>query len=935
MPLPRILINEDSPSDLRQLLEELHRSHLACDTRCTSTEASFLEALEQFTPDLIISDYYLADFDGLQVLSLARQHRPGTPVIILTTALNEEIAVECMKRGASDYVLKSRLPSIIPAVTSLLERQKIASEKARLEYEHRQLFRLTPNLFCITSDTGLFLDANDAWTSRLGYTGPELAGKHLHSLVHPDDLPSFLAWWEEILSPAPSDNNPELSSRSSEFECRLLHHDSRPRHIVWNATSLLSDSRVYAYGHDVTERKTVEAALRESEARFRAMADSAPVLMWVADPELRFTYFNRPWLEFTGRPIENELRNGWTRGVHPDDLPRCLEMLQNSNQNRSPFRILFRLRRRDGAYRWILDYGMPRFDQHNIFMGYIGSCIDITEQHEAEAALTQRAVKQNALVNFSSFALARHPFSTLLNGAVRTVSDTLLVEHCQILAITPDASSFTLAASSDIENDVDQLGHNICDALPNMFTGRMLLLPDDADHFPSAGGLSLRGIRNGLAVIIGSSEKPYGLLVAATSQQLALSGDAASFLQSIANILSTVHARNLAEDALAESEQKLLQSQKMEAVGLLAGGVAHDFNNLLTAVRCYAEILNDDLAEQAPAAQPKVAEILKATARASALTRQLLAFSRKQVVQPEVLDLNHVITDIGDILRSLLSENIVFEHASSQAPATIRADRGQIEQVIINLAINARDAMPHGGRLTLRTASRLLTSRDDDTRDLPPGPYVEFAVSDSGIGMGPEVQAHLFEPFFTTKPKGRGTGLGLATCNVILKNAGGGIRCSSRLGEGTTFMVLLPEVREEEFRPECFEDVVPLGHAESILLVEDDDSVRFVTETILRNLGYSVHVEPGGAEALALCLSEQAPHFDLLFTDIVMPYIGGHELAERISALRPGIRVMFMSGFVDDPAVLQAVQTGKTPFLEKPFNRQTLAKKLREALDGR
>jgi len=933
--LPRILINEDAPIDLRMLVDELNRSHLACETRCTSSLAGFMEALGQFQPDLIISDYFLDDFDGLQVLSLVREHRPSTPVIILTNALSEEIAVECMKRGAADYVLKSKLPAIVPAVTSLLERQKIASEKARMETEHRQLFRLTPNLFCITNTAGLFLDANDAWTSRLGYTGPELAGKHIHALIHPDDLSFFLAWWDEIICPPAEGEPADSPPRTTEFECRVLHYDGRTRHIVWNATALLGESRVYAYGHDVTERKAVEAALRESEARFRAMADSAPVLMWVADPELRFTYFNKPWLEFTGHPIEHELRSGWTRGVHPEDLPRCLELLQAANQNRKPFRILFRLRRRDGAYRWILDYGMPRFDQHQVFLGYIGSCIDITEQHEAEAALTQRAVKQNALVNFSSFALARHPFSTLLTGAVRTVSDTLLVEHCQVLALAPDGNSFVLAASSDTEGDAALLNQECCDAIPAMFSGRMLLLPDDADHFPGAGALSLRGIRNGLAVIIGSGDKPFGLLVAATSQHLSLSGDSASFLQSIANILSTVQARNLAEEALAESEQKLLQSQKMEAVGLLAGGVAHDFNNLLTAIRCYAEILNDDLAEQAPAAQPKVSEILKATARASALTRQLLAFSRKQVVQPEVLDLNHVIADISDIVKSLVGENIVFEHHPSTNPATIRADRGQIEQVIINLAINARDAMPQGGRLSLRTGTRLLTSRDEDTRELTPGPYVELAVGDTGIGMSPDVQSHLFEPFFTTKPKGRGTGLGLATCSVILKNAGGGIRCASRMGEGTTFTVLMPEVREAEYCQESFEDEVPLGRAEHILLVEDDESVRFVTESILRSLGYTVHVEPGGPEALALCLSDKAPTFDLLFTDIVMPYIGGHELAQRLTALRPGLKVLFMSGFVDDPAVLHAVQVQKTPFLEKPFNRQTLAKKLREALDGR
>jgi CheY-like chemotaxis protein len=363
--------------------------------------------------------------------------------------------------------------------------------------------------------------------------------------------------------------------------------------------------------------------------------------------------------------------------------------------------------------------------------------------------------------------------------------------------------------------------------------------------------------------------------------------------------------------------------------------VAHDFNNLLTAIRCYGEILNDDLAEQAPAAQPKVAEILKATARASALTRQLLAFSRKQVVQPEVLDLNLVITDLFDLLRSLLSENIVFDAQLHPQPVNVSADRSQLEQVLINLAINARDAMLQGGRLTLRTALRSLPVAGEDNHDLPPGPYCELSVSDSGVGMSADVQSHLFEPFFTTKPKGRGTGLGLATCAVILKNVNGAIRCHSALGEGTTFSVLLPEVTEPELHLEASEDETPLGRYESILLVEDDESVRAVTQSILRSLGYEVHAEPGGAEALALFLGENTPRFDLLLTDIVMPYIGGHELAQRLTALRPDLKVLFMSGYVDDPVILQAVQDSHIPFLEKPFNRTTLAKKVREALENR
>jgi two-component system, cell cycle sensor histidine kinase and response regulator CckA len=931
MPLPRLLINEDSPIDQRLLLEELKRARLACETCCVTTREEFVRALDEFGPDLVITDYFLGDFDGLQALELVQTRRPQTPVVVLTNALNEETAVECMKRGAADYVLKNRLARVVPTVTALLERQHVARERIRLERQHEQLFQLTPNLFCLADLGGTLQEVNPAWTKRLGFAPAEVIGQPLVTLVHADDRTDFAAWWRDLLATKPDAQPP--NGRGDECECRLVHRDGSWRTIVWNATPFPAEDRIYAYGHDVTEHKRIETALRESEARFRAVADSAPVLIWVSDPARRFTYFSRPWLEFTGRSLADELDRGWESGVHPEDLERCLDLFAASFEARQSFRMIYRLRRHDNTYRWILDHGTPRYDEHGGFVGYIGSCVDITDQHEAENALTQRAVKQTALVNFGSFALARHPFSTLLAGAVRTVADTLNVEHSHVLELSPDGARLLVAASANLATT--EIGQPFSAAIPAMLSGRVLLLPDDADLFPGATTFARLGVRNGIAVVIGGGEKPFGLLTAAAERLHDFTGDTATFLQSIANILSTVYARTRAEAALAESEQKLLQSQKMEAVGLLAGGVAHDFNNLLTAIRCYAEILSDDLSEQAPAAQPKVAEILKATTRAGALTRQLLAFSRKQVVQPEVLDLNLVITDLLDLLRSLLSENIVFDLQLNPQPVNISADRSQIEQVLINLAINARDAMPQGGRLTLRTLRRTLGSHDEDARDLAPGLYAELAVSDSGVGMSADVQAHLFEPFFTTKPKGRGTGLGLATCAVILKNAGGVIRCTSHLGEGTTFHVLLPEVTEPELHLVASEDETPLGRYESILLVEDDDSVRAVTQNILHSLGYEVHAEPGGAEALALCLGENAPRFDLLLTDIVMPYIGGHELAGRLAALRPDMKVMFMSGYVDDPIILQAVQESHMPFLEKPFNRTTLAKKVREALENR
>lgn len=934
MTLPRILINEDSPVDLRMLLDELQRAHLSCETRCTSTRAEFIGTIKDFAPDIVISGYYLTDFDGLHAIDIVRDISPGTPVVILTSTLNDETAVECMKRGASDYVLKNRMPRIVPCVTSLLERKRAAQERARLEHEHELLFQLTPNLFCIADYDGRLVEVNPAWRTRLGLAREKLVGQTFRQLICREDHLAFDHWWEMILLAARNPASTKVpGDRCGECECRMAHLQGEIRHFVWNATPLPAENRIYAYGHDVTERLRAEAALLESEERFRSMADSAPVLMWVTDERQKIIYCNRPWLEFTGRSTTEEYGEGWLAGIHPDDQSRFHENFEASFQDRQPFRMIFRLRRHDGAYRWILDYGTPRFDDHDSFLGFIGSCIDITEQHEAENALTQRAVKQTALVDFSSFALARHPFSTLLAAAVRTVADTLGIEFSQVLERTDDSGRLLLAASAEMGEE--NPGSPVCSCHPNMFDGRVLLWPDDGEVFPDSAALTRRGVRSGIAVVIGNGEKPYGLLTALTCQQRDFSGDSATFLQSIANILSTVQARLLAETALAESEQKLLQSQKMEAVGLLAGGVAHDFNNLLTAIRCYGEFLSDDLQEQAPAAQPKVSEILKATARASALTRQLLAFSRKQVVQPETLDLNVVITDLTDILRSLLSENIMFDLQLSQDPLGIYADRGQIEQVLINLAINARDAMPQGGRITLRTSRRSYAAKDEEGTDLAPNHYVELAVSDTGVGMSSEIQARLFEPFFTTKPKGRGTGLGLATCSVILKNAGGTIRCVSRLGQGTTFTVLLPEAHDSGLTTVTQEDDTPLGRYESILLVEDDEAVRNVTESILRSLGYEVRAEPGGAEALALCLSENAPHFDLLLTDIVMPYIGGHELAQRLTSLRPTLKVVFMSGYVDDPIILQSVQEAQIPFLEKPFNRTTLAKRIREALEAK
>ncbi len=400
--------------------------------------------------------------------------------------------------------------------------------------------------------------------------------------------------------------------------------------------------------------------------------------------------------------------------------------------------------------------------------------------------------------------------------------------------------------------------------------------------------------------------------------------------QTSGDLAREADARQRTESELRRSEEQLRQAQKLEAVGRLAAGIAHDFNNLLSVVLSYAEELLIELPAESPSRRDAL-EIQRAGERAAELTRQLLVFSRQQVLAPKVLNLNEVLSGLHRMLGRVLGEDVDLTLLAAPLLGQVNADPGQLEQVVMNLVVNARDAMPDGGKLTIATTNVDLD--DDYVREhlgVEPGRYVMLSVSDTGIGMDKATQARLFEPFFTTKGPGRGTGLGLSTVFGIIKQSRGSIWVYSEPGQGSTFKIYLPRVDAAAERP--LMAALSTGGHETILLVEDEPQVRAVVQRALERGGYGVLVAQDANDALRL--SAAVSSIDLLLTDVVMPQMNGRELAERVRATRPGIRVLFTSGYTDDAILRHGVLDQGVPFLQKPITPAALMRSVRETLDA-
>jgi PAS domain S-box-containing protein len=870
----RILVVDDNPDDRALIKRELSREFPRVQvTEVADAQAQTL-ALAGEPQDLAITDYQLGWSNGLAILRDLKARWPHCPVVMFTGTGSEEVAVEAMKNGLDDYVLKTprHYIRLVASVNKALKRTKERLALLAAEDRYSRLFKNAPiGLYRIAAQ-GEIVEANPALVHLLGYPDRKtlLAAKLEEFYVDPADKER----WQDQMQ-----HRGEVRG----FELQLRQRDDSAIWVRNNAQAIRDEQgHIWYYEgslEDITKEKQAELNLEHHYRFLQTLIDSIPAPLFYKDAQGIYLGCNKVFEQYFG--ITQEQIVGKTVfGLSPRDLADVYRQ-KDEELFRHPGVQIYegQVELPDRTRRTVVYHKATFVDTDGTLGGLIGVVLDITERKQAEEA-----------------------FRILVNSAPMGI---YIMQDGKFKMVNPGFVKICGYSEEEL------IG---CTSLN-------LVAPDYREEVR----------QNAIRMLKGESHLPYEFPI------ITKSGETRWMVEQVISIVyqgeraAMGYFLDISEHKSLESQ--FLQAQKMEAVGRLAGGVAHDFNNMLNVIIGYGDLMNQELHQHDPLAR-YLTEIMKAADRAASLTRQLLAFSQKQISQPQVLNLNDTIRAIQKMLERLISEDIEMAVVLAPSLGAVKADPTHIDQIIINLVVNARDAMPLGGKLTLETANVSLDeSYVQRHAYVTPGPYVMLAVSDNGQGMDAATQARIFEPFFTTKEDGKGTGLGLSTVYGIVKQNGGYIQVYSEIGQGTTFKVYLPQVQEAVSEiPTPEPRVKELYGSETILVVEDEEQLGNLIYRSLKSYGYTVLVARHGGEALLLCERHPGP-IHLLLTDVVMPQMSGRDLSDRLAPLLPDMKVLYMSGYTGNAVVHHGVLDPTVSFIQKPFSAQILVEKIRKILD--
>ena len=813
----------------------------------------------------------------------------------------------------------------LATVSDITERKLAVQALAASERNYRSIFEQAAVGIVNCSLDGRYLRVNPVFAKVIGYSEEELLQMDFRAITHPDDIPADLAAMDRLLSG-------DISRFS--LDKRYICKDGS---IVWGSlsTSLIVDENgipalCLGIVQNIQKRKMMEEALRESEDRLRFALEGANDGLWDANLLTGDAYFSRRSYEILGYSGDEMagVFQKWIDLVHPDDFASTWQRLVAHFQKQTPLmRVEHRMRMKNGDWKWLLTRGkVVKWSEDGRALRMVGTNTDISENKKIEDA-------QLFLLKGGRSTSGEDLFQTL----ARYLAEHLQMDFVCINRLAEDNLSVRTLAFYLDGHFQDTMTYTLQDAPCGDVIGKTVYscTANVCQHYPDDAMLQEIGAESYVGATLWNSQgKAIGLISTISRKPLVSHHLPESIVKLVAIRAAGELERREAEAEKANLQAQLMQAQKMESVGRLAGGVAHDFNNMLGVILGHAEMAKEEIEPSGPLFED-LSEIIKAAQRSADLTRQLLAFARKQTVSPKVLDLNETVSGLLKMLQRLIGENIDLAWLPGERVWQVKIDPAQVDQILANLAVNARDAIEGVGKITIETDSvELDKDYCTDHMGCIPGSYVMLSVSDDGSGMNKDVQEHIFEPFFTTKEVGKGTGLGLATIYGIVKQNGGYIDVHSQADQGTTFRIYLPRYLGKALANDRENTVVPIQQGqETILLVEDEPSILLLGKRMLESMGYRVLT--AGTPGEALWQAEQnSGEIHLLITDVVMPEMNGRDLAKRLLSLYPDLKRLFMSGYTANVIAHHGVLDEGVHFIQKPFSKTELSIKVRDVLRG-